>query len=105
MSKFKVWDVVCIKTWDEMEKEFGIGRHGINMTVPFTPQMRHLCGEHITIAGFSDHGGIRSIEGIEYDDQCPNLSGYWRITDDMVKLVGCKEYKSATDSDIDALFA
>lgn len=107
MSEFQLWDVVQVKSWDEMEKEFGFNNahNFINVNgIRFTLKMQYLCGKRLTIAGFSENGGIRSLEGIEFDEDYPNLSGYWRITDGMVKLVSCKEYKPATDDDFERLF-
>lgn len=106
MSELQLWDVVQVKTWDELEKEFGHNNahNAINVNgITFPLKMRYLCGQRLTIAGFSG-SYIRSLEGIEFDDECPNFSGHWSITDDMVKLVSRKEYKLATDSDIKTLF-
>lgn len=48
--KFKPGDRVQIKTWEEMEKEFGTYANGnIRTHMVFSKQMRHLCGTFATI--------------------------------------------------------
>lgn len=47
--KFKVGDRVQIKTWKEMEKEFGTRDGNIRTHIVFSKQMRHLCGTFATI--------------------------------------------------------
>lgn len=47
---FKVGDRVQFKTWEEMEKEFGLDWGGdINNPTCFVQQMKHLCGTYATI--------------------------------------------------------
>ena len=50
MKKFKVGERVQFKTWEEMEKEFGVNVVGnIRTFYPFSYYMKHLCGTLITI--------------------------------------------------------
>lgn len=57
MSKFKVGDKVVVRSWDDMEKEFGLnGRGNIDVRCGFTPEMRHLCGKVVTIKSITTSG-------------------------------------------------
>ena len=48
--KYKVGDKVRIKTWEEMEKEFGVDRAGdIKITPSFLADMNEYTGEILTI--------------------------------------------------------
>lgn len=50
--EFKVGDRVQFKTWEEMEKEFGLEKNGdtyIRCRCGFPLRMKHLCGTYATI--------------------------------------------------------
>ena len=70
--KYKVRDKVKVRTWEDMEKEYGLNSCGsIACDRSFTNKMKEYCGKYVTItsAGF--------WYKIEEDD------GYWQWTDDM----------------------
>lgn len=97
--KFKVGDRVQFKSWEEMEKEFGITQFGDIPISPFyfTEQMKHLCntcatisyidGEDVGLINFSTNNKNRTIFGYCLDmikpvklskskvkpDKCDNL--------------------------------
>lgn len=84
--KFKVGDTVQIKSWEEMEKEFGLnyGRN-INCNMYFTGSMKRYCGATATIEEI-DSDGI-----VELTSTSPNIdfSG-WTFSTDMIKKVNFK---------------
>lgn len=48
--KFKVGELVRIRQWDDMEKEFGVDSVGdIDSCVPFVTSMKPLCGKYAEI--------------------------------------------------------
>jgi hypothetical protein len=56
MCKYKIGDVVTVKTWEEMEKEYGLvyfpdlNENCINLEpFWFLPEMKRFCGQKITI--------------------------------------------------------
>lgn len=49
---FKVGDRVQFKTWEEMEKEFGVDEYG-NIQCGFTDIMKYLCGTYATISSIN----------------------------------------------------
>lgn len=54
VNGFKVGDIVQVKKWNEMKKEFGmIDEEMINSRYPFTEGMRFLCGQIFQINGFT----------------------------------------------------
>ena len=59
MSKFKVGDKVKVRSWEDMEKEFGLSRYG-NIKTPgscyFDMCMREWCGKTLTISKVSLSG-------------------------------------------------
>lgn len=65
---------VRIKTWEEMEKEFGVDDSGdINCEPYFTRAMRPLCNKIIKV--YNEDGSMHTInDGFE-----------WHISDDMIK--------------------
>lgn len=85
MSNFKVGDKVIIKSWEEMEKEFGLNGGGdINCSGFFVKQMAYLCGKVATITEIDDCSSIILLD-IDTDG--------WAISTDMIKKVevGIKE--------------
>ena len=60
MSKYKIGNVVTVKTWEEMEKEYGliyypeIGECICLENYDFIPQMRKFCDKKVTINSITD---------------------------------------------------
>lgn len=80
---FKPGDLVQIKSWDEMEKEFGLTEYGhINCRNKFIKQMRPFCGKVLTISEISNdlfgRCNVRFVEG---------SPGGWNYSTDMIKHV------------------
>ena len=66
---FKVGDRVVVRDWDDMAKEYGVGKWGdINKDSQFTSSMKHLCGRTATVtcveAGFS----YKKVK-VDFDDK------------------------------------
>lgn len=81
---FNVGDEVRVKTWEEMEEEFGTRRDGcIACRYAFTHEMRYLCGKTATITNIMD-GKLY----LQFHDGTP--CG-WTISSDMLKLAGEKK--------------
>lgn len=79
--KFKVGDKVKIKSWEEMEKEFGLDCAGnINCNSCFTGSMKKYCGATATISG------IDSDEIVELTSTSSDLDfSFWTFSTDMIK--------------------
>lgn len=78
---FKVGDRVQFKTWEEMEKEFGV-YYGYIQTLPiFNHEMKHLCGTYAT---------IKEIDGksVKLCDFTENYGTTWCYSLDMLKHTG-----------------
>jgi len=77
--KYKVGDRVRIKTWEEMEKEFGLSQHGSikGMPIYFTPKKeaelmklypnRILTINFVANRGTLDIYGFYFMEGLKYE--------------------------------------
>lgn len=53
---FEVGDLVRVKTWEEMESQYGLTRHGeINVPYGFFRGMRHLCGLEFVITNIAEY--------------------------------------------------
>lgn len=80
---FKPGDLVQIKSWDEMEKEFGLTEYGhINCRNKFIKEMTLFCGKVLTISEISNdlfgRCNVRFVEG---------SPGGWNYSTDMIKHV------------------
>ena len=71
--KYKVGDKVKVRSWEEMEKQYGLDFDGdINISVCFVKSMREYCGKILTINRVcSDHYNMA--------ESC------WNWTDEMLK--------------------
>lgn len=81
--KFKVGDRVQIKSWEEMEKEFGTDCAGnINCNKLFTDSMKKYCGATATISV------IDSDRTVKLTSTLPNINfSVWTFSTDMIKKV------------------
>ncbi len=90
-----IGDKVQIKTWKEMEKEFGLGMGGsINCCAKFTSEMEKTLeslnsNRIVTIMKIISHSGLYRVEGIK--------DLWWEWSNDMIK---CKEYMINDSKDI-----
>lgn len=76
---FKVGDRVRIKTWNEMEKEFGTCSNGdIKCCCIFTKGMKYLCGKKCTITDIDGE-----LVDLKFDDDIERKG--WDYSTDMIK--------------------
>ena len=81
--EFKVGDRVQFKSWEEMEKEFGLDDDGdIDIFPAFTKGMKYLCGTYATIKDIDYY-----LDRVKLTDfSIPNLDrNKWIISLDMLK--------------------
>lgn len=80
--EFKVGDRVRIKSWEQMEKEFGKDCfESINCIPRFIEDMKHLCGKTATIDEICNYN-------IKLKDWSGDSDGpYWFFSMDMIELV------------------
>ena len=80
--KFKVGELVRIRQWDDMEKEFGVDSMGdINSLVAFVTSMKPLCGKYAEIVRLN--GSLVELKFFNCDD----LSKDWGYSTDMIEKV------------------
>ena len=80
-NKFKVGQVVRIREWEDMEKEFGIkSPECIRCSESFTTKMRHLCGREATIT----HINGKNID-LDFKDKSGTLA--WIFSTDMIEPI------------------
>lgn len=77
---FMVGDRVVIKTWEQMETEYGVDKFGIiNCEKSFVKRMRNLCGKKATITR-KDEEKI----WLTFDDK--KADNNWSFSTDMIEL-------------------
>ena len=84
--KFKVGELVRIRQWDDMEKEFGINRAGIILTRHgFVVNMKPLCGKYAEIVGLGENDKVGlnffNCKGLE------DLTEFYLFDTDMIEKV------------------
>lgn len=81
--KFKVGELVRIRQWDDMEKEFGTTVYdSVDCCYQFTHSMEPLCGKCAEIVGLDEDGGVR----LEFFN-CDDLDTRWGYSTDMLEKV------------------
>lgn len=78
---FKVGDRVQFKSWDEMEKEFGLDMYGNISSIAFDKKMKHLCGTYATIETIYND----NFFNVELQDFSTKGSVDWGFTLKMLK--------------------
>lgn len=78
--KFSVGDIVRIRSWDDMEAEFGEGRTHDYVAAPFgfIREMRKYCGREICIDRLEKDDVYRTVEVFSHD-----LPGEWHWSEEM----------------------
>lgn len=75
--KFKPGDRVQIKTWEEMEKEYGLDKDGVitphDAEISFVSTMRFLCGAFATVECVNKYGTIK------LKDFIPDNKSKWKL--------------------------
>lgn len=84
--KFKIGDIVQVKTWEEMEKEFGV-KPTTNQNIKFIPvkwafteQMKKWCGRKVEITHANNCLGFYFVKDVE-----TNSVSVFKFSDDMLK--------------------
>lgn len=81
--KFKVGELVRIRQWDDMEKEFGTTASGtVNCKCGFTVTMKPLCGKYAEIKDFS----VDDIVFLHFFN-CDDSVEKWNYSTDMIEKV------------------
>lgn len=82
--KFKVGELVRIRQWDDMEKEFGISDSGsIMCRYRFTEDMKPLCGKYAEIVSIAEKGVEVKLKLFN----CGGLNTSWGYSTDMIEKV------------------
>ena len=79
---FKVGELVRIRQWDDMVKEFGVDSVGdIDSCVPFVTSMKPLCGKYAEIVRLN--GSLVELKFFN----CDGLKTGWGYSTDMIEKV------------------
>lgn len=82
---YKVGQKVRIKSWEQMEKEYGLNRLGSIPTFSaFTREMIVFCGNIYTIKSIFKHGTNLNIYFFEGETR------YWIWDDGMIEAIGIR---------------
>lgn len=81
--KFKIGELVRIRQWNDMEKEFGTtGIGSVNCKCQFTTEMKPLCGKYAEIKDIRVDGIVfLHFFNCEKEDKC------WSYSTDMIEKV------------------
>ena len=82
-KKFNVGDLVKIRQWDDMEKEFGLDTDDdIDCSEYFVKNMKPLCGKYVEIVRLDKDGRV----GLKFFN-CDDLNTGWAYSTDMIEKV------------------
>ena len=80
MSEIKVGDRVVFKSWDEMEREYGLKGGAIDCPRTFTTSMQHLCGTEATVTSV-----VKGGEFVDLKDFSTEGDTDWSYSTAMLK--------------------
>ncbi len=82
--KFKKGDVVTIRGWEEMEKEFGMDGENINCPGEiFSKYMKPLCGKSAVVERCNEDEQYYNLRPMDVEDLQEDWD--WDFTDEMLK--------------------
>ena len=83
--KFKVGELVRIRQWDDMVKEFGVDSVGdvVGNCVSFVTSMKPLCGKYAEIVSIAENGVEVKLKLFN----CGGLNTSWGYSTDMIEKV------------------
>lgn len=104
----KIGDIVRVRSWEDMESEFGVDDRGtIQTTIPFISLMKEYCGLVFEVTDVSRRksrfGCYYAIGGIKASN--PQLEISWGLSSDMIELVKVKdemEIDAANSNELDS---
>ena len=81
---FKVGELVRIRQWDDMEKEFGTDGYGsVACNLYFTESMKPLCGKYAEIVSLDENNVVVELKFFN----CDGLNTSWGYSKDMIEKV------------------
>lgn len=94
MSQFKIGDIVVIRDWDDMAREYGLkSKFVIGCSRGFTDSMRYLCGKEFTIKSIDKYYG-----NVEFEEDSS-----WHYHIDMIRPVKYKDLDIPSTDLLDSL--
>ena len=82
--KFKVGELVRIRQWDDMKKEFGLDTDdNINCSEYLVKNMKPLCGKYAEIVGLAENDAEVKLKFFN----CYGLDTSWKYSTDMIEKV------------------
>lgn len=89
-TEFKIGDRVVVKSWEEMEAEYGVGTGGsIACRCSFPKNMKNFCGEEGVIEHLYGHNGSSAKVAIKFNHADVNAEAEqrWTFTTEMIKHI------------------
>ena len=96
--EFHVGDLVCIRQWEDMKREFGLqGNGAIDCQYTFTESMRQHCGDEVVLKAVYEDGEV------EFFDEFHDYEGYMWSTD-MIEHAKGMEYEPIPEMPMEDIF-
>lgn len=90
--KFKIGDEVVFKSWEEMEKQYGLDDDGqIPTKFTFIKDMRCLCGTKAIIKNLTNNRIYLEFDPAEKEAIKENEKHFWSYDTQMIKLTKCPQ--------------
>ena len=89
-TEFKIGDRVVVKSWEEMEAEYGVEANGsIACRFSFIKEMKHFCGEEGIIEHLYGYNGSSEKVAIKFNHADVNTEAEqkWTFTTEMIKHI------------------
>lgn len=89
-EKFKIGDKIVFKSWEQMEKQYGLTPKGnIPTEATFAKDMKYLCGAKAVITRLTDSRVYLEFDPTEKEVIKENEQYSWYYDKQMIKLTKC----------------
>ena len=86
-EKFKIGDKIVFKSWEEMEKQYGLDIFGnIPTSQTFVKDMKYLCGVKAIITNFTNNRVYLELDPTEKEAIEEDEEHYWGYSTQMIKF-------------------
>ena len=91
-EKFKIGDKIVFKSWEQMEKQYGLDIFGnIHTSQTFVKDMKYLCGVKAIITNFTNNRVYLEFDPTEKEVIKENEQYSWYYDKQMIKLTKCPQ--------------
>lgn len=84
MQELKIGDMVIVRDWDDMEREYGLTGNCIDVPFDFTPEMRRFCGRNARIFDITEYHPVNAYVLDFMDERINDVAADYMFSAEML---------------------